>query len=71
MSDRKTSGANDQEKEYTYYTLNLELDGVDPRKVTKVQVWNHSLRSGFLVIECKHSEHWYRVSDVRELQKVC
>ena len=73
MSNRKvvgtTGNGTDNTKERADYTLELELSDGVTRNVKKIHVRNHSLRSGFLVIECRNSEHWVRASDIVKLNK--
>lgn len=73
MSNRKvvgtTGNGTDNAKELANYTLELELSTGTDVFVRLDNVYNHSLRSGFLVVEYDGGEQWFRASDVVRLTK--
>ena len=68
-STLKTSEDISEVIEVAYYTLEIELSTGDDRYVKLVNVNNHLLRSGFLVVEYAGGEQWFRASDVTRVTK--
>ena len=69
MSNEKTSEDTLEVITVAYYTLEIELSTGDNRYVKLVNVTNHLLRSGFLVVEYAGGEQWFRTSDVVRVTK--
>ena len=74
MLDRETSGDTTKDCEQTaYYTLELELkpnvEYVASEFVKLVNVSNHSLRSGFMVVEYAGGEQWFKAGNIMRVTK--
>ena len=72
MSDGNlsTDASKDIETPKANYTLKLTLGIVPYERVEIVEaVRNHSLRSGFLVVETAYGEYWFKASDVSKLHR--
>jgi hypothetical protein len=70
MSDREISGTDCKDSEQTaLYSLEIELEAGEDRSVKLVNVHNHSLRSGFMVVEYAGGEQSFRASDIVRTKK--